>query len=93
MTQHDLENFDTEQKRMDEARRHFERALELRRNWRSKNPGALPDMARTLNNLGNLDRLQNRIDEARQHYEERLKFTVNWRSRIRTRTYRTWRRR
>ena len=30
MTQQDLENFDTEQERMDEARRHFERALELR---------------------------------------------------------------
>ena len=47
---------------MDEARRHFERALELRRPLAQQDPGAyLPDMARTLNNLGNLDRLQNRI--------------------------------
>jgi len=30
MTRQDLEDFDTEQKRMDEARRHFERALEIR---------------------------------------------------------------
>jgi hypothetical protein len=29
MTQHDLENFDTEQKRMDEARRHYRRALDI----------------------------------------------------------------
>ena len=73
MTRHDLENFATEQVRMDEARQHFERALELRRALTQQNPGPyLPDMARTLNNLGNLDRLQNRTDEARRHCEEAL---------------------
>ncbi len=73
MTRHDLENFATEQERMDEARRHFERALELRQPRARQNPDAyLPDMARTLNNLGNLDRLQNRMDEARQHSERAL---------------------
>ena len=73
MTRHDLENFGTEQNRMDEARRHFERALELRQPMAQQNPGAyLPDMARTLNNLGSLARLQNRMDEARQHCERAL---------------------
>ncbi|MGA2967379.1 MAG: tetratricopeptide repeat protein [Terriglobales bacterium] len=67
-------NLDTEQKRMDEARWHFERAVELRRQLMQQNPAAyLPDMATTLSNLGSLDRLQNRMDEARQHYEEALK--------------------
>ena len=73
-TSNGLENLDTEQKRMDEARQHFERALELRRELAQQNPAAcLPDTATTLNNLGNLDRLENRTDEARQHYEEALK--------------------
>ncbi len=73
MTRHDRENFETGQSRMDEARRHFERALELRQPQAQQNPGAyLPDMARTLNNLGNLDRMQNRTEEARRHCERAL---------------------
>jgi len=73
MTRYDLENAGTEQKRMDEARRHFERALELRQQLAQQNPRVyMADMARTLNNLGNLDRLQNRTDEARQHNEGAL---------------------
>jgi tetratricopeptide (TPR) repeat protein len=73
LTRYDLENLGTEQNRMDEARRHFERALELRQQLAQQNPRAyMPDMARTLNNLGNLDRLQNRTDEARQHNEGAL---------------------
>jgi len=73
MTRHDLENSGTEQNRMNEARQHFERALELRRAVEQQNPGAdPPDVARTLNNLGNLDRLENRTAEARQHCEEAL---------------------
>jgi tetratricopeptide (TPR) repeat protein len=74
MNRHDLDNSGTDQNRMDEARQHFERALELRQPTAQRDPGAnLPDMARTLNNLGSLDRLQNRTDEARQHFEESLK--------------------
>ncbi len=70
MTQQDLENFASEPVRIDEARRHFERAVELRQ----QNPdSSLWDKARTLNNLGNLDRMQNRLDEARQHDESALK--------------------
>ncbi|MFZ0314733.1 MAG: tetratricopeptide repeat protein [Candidatus Korobacteraceae bacterium] len=75
LTRHDLEDLGTEQNRMDEARSHFERALELRQQLAQQNPHAYPymaDMARTLNNLGNLDRLQNRMDEARRHNEAAL---------------------
>ena len=70
MTRQDLETFASEPARIDEARRHFERALELRQ---QQGPNAsLWDRARTLNNLGNLDRMQNRLDEARSHDEEAL---------------------
>jgi tetratricopeptide (TPR) repeat protein len=72
MTQHDLENFDTEQKRMDEARLHFERALELCRP-RPDLRTCLPDMAQALTYLGFLDALQHRMDGGRQHFEEALK--------------------
>jgi tetratricopeptide (TPR) repeat protein len=68
------ENLETGQNRMDEARQHFERALELRRQMAQQNPAVyLPDIATTLNNLGNLDRLENQPEEARRHYEEALK--------------------
>ncbi|MGB9234152.1 MAG: tetratricopeptide repeat protein [Terriglobales bacterium] len=74
MTQHDLQNFSTEQERMDEARLHFERALELRRPLAQQSPGVyLPEMASTLTSLGTLDRIRNRPDEARQHDEEALR--------------------
>jgi len=74
ITPNDRRNVDTEQKRMEEARQHFERALTLRRQLAQQNPANyLPDMATTLNNLGNLDRLEARTDEARQSYEEALK--------------------
>lgn len=67
-------SFDRDRKRKDEARQHFERALELRRQLAQQNPAAyLPDVATTLNNLGNLDRLESRTDDARRHYEEALK--------------------
>jgi protein O-mannosyl-transferase len=73
ITPNDQELLDTPQKRVEEARLHFERALDLRRQGAQQNPAAyLPDMATTLNNLGNLDRLQNRTEEARKHYEEAL---------------------
>ena len=73
MSPHDLENFASPQQRLEEARRHFERALELRQVQVQQNPDAyLADLARTLNNLGNVDRLQNRIDDARRHCEAAL---------------------
>jgi hypothetical protein len=79
MTQQGLQNPATEQDRMDEARRNFERALELLQSTPGQattgqgSGASLADIARTLNNLGNLDRLQNRTEEARQHGEEALK--------------------
>jgi Tfp pilus assembly protein PilF len=67
------DNLNTEQKRLDEARQHFERALDMRRQLALQNPATyLPDMATTLNNLGNLDRLENRPDEARRDYQQAL---------------------
>jgi len=73
VTPNSEETLDTESKRLEKARQHFERALELRRQGAQQNPSAyLPDMATTLNNLGNLDRLENRPGEARKHYEEAL---------------------
>ena len=74
MTQKDLERAGSEPNRMDQARQHFERALELRRRLGQKDSGALlADEARTLNNLGNIDRLENRIEEGSRHEEEALK--------------------
>ena len=66
MSQQDLESFPSEQARIEEARHHFERALQLRQ-LQSDPAAGLWDKARTLNNLGNLDRMQNRLSEAREH--------------------------
>lgn len=65
MSKQDLANFPSAAMRIDEARRHFERALELRQTLEAQSSPA--DMARTLNNLGNLEHLQNQLDQARQH--------------------------
>ena len=74
MTPGNLEIFDTEQKRMDEALRQYEEALKIRRELAGQNPAAyLPEMANTLIKLGNHDRAVRRMDEAGEHYEEALK--------------------
>ncbi|MGA9526760.1 MAG: tetratricopeptide repeat protein [Terriglobales bacterium] len=73
MTANDFYGLDTEEKRMDVARGHYERALAIRRKLAQQNPAIyLPDMTSTLNNLANLDRRENRLDEARQLYEQAL---------------------
>lgn len=73
MTQQDLEVLNTEQKRMDEARRHFERAAELREPLAHQDPErSLPYRAGTLTNLGAVDRQQNRLEDERQHLESAL---------------------
>jgi protein O-mannosyl-transferase len=75
VTADSLEDFDTEQKRMDEARRHYEEALKLYRQLVQQNPDAyLPFLATTLNEAGNVARRQNRLDDARQHYEKALPY-------------------
>ena len=67
-------NLDTEQKRMDEARRHYEEALKVLPSTGAAESGRISArLADTLNNLGKLDRRQNRIDDARQHYEGALR--------------------
>jgi Tfp pilus assembly protein PilF len=71
LTREDVERFPSEPARMDEARHHFERALELRQARQVE--GSLWDRAGTLNNLANLDRVQNRLGEARDHDEAALK--------------------
>ena len=72
LTRQDLDNFASEPMRVEEARRHFERALELRQS-QPEPEGSLWDKAGTLNNLGNLDRMQNRLDAAREHDQGALK--------------------
>jgi tetratricopeptide (TPR) repeat protein len=73
MSQFDMNSFGSEEKRMQETRRHLEQALAMRRQLAQKNPSTyLPDMAVTLNNLGNLARMENKVEEARQYYEEVL---------------------
>jgi tetratricopeptide (TPR) repeat protein len=75
MTAKDVDGLDTEQKRMEAARQHFESALKTRRRQRQQErPDALNvfDIAVELSYLGFLDRGQGRLEEARQNYEEAL---------------------
>ncbi len=70
----DTPGFDTEQKRMAEARQHYEQALNIRRELAQQNPAAyLPEIAMTEYSLENFDPPEVRIAEARQHYEEALR--------------------
>ncbi len=73
-TTNNLDGLDTQQKRMDAARQHWEYALGLRRQFMQRHPELPPQkgIATELNNLGFLDRLQNRTEDARKHYEEAL---------------------
>jgi protein O-mannosyl-transferase len=72
MTPTEVEDSGSLQNRIDEARLHFERALELRQLTQQKEDVYLSDTARTLNNLGNLDRMQNRMDEAQRRDDRAL---------------------
>ena len=66
-------DLNTAEKRMNAARAHFQRALEMRRELAPQNPAAyVPDMATTLNNLGNLDRLERKPERARADYTQAL---------------------
>jgi len=70
LTKDELATFASEPDRVEEARKHFERALELTQ--AQQREGSLWDRAGTLNNLANLDRMQNRLDAAREHDEAAL---------------------
>ena len=73
MTKHDLENLDTTQKRLDEARRHYQQVLDLHSQLPQGNQEPYA-MALALSNLGQLDGVQNRSEEAHRHYEEALNY-------------------
>jgi tetratricopeptide (TPR) repeat protein len=64
---------DSDQGRMEEARKEYAEALQTYRELAHKNPETYqPDVAGTLNNLGVLDRDQGRMEEARKEYAEAL---------------------
>ena len=66
--------FDSDQNRIEKARKEFEEALKTYRELAHKEPDIyLRYVAITLNNLGILDRAQNRPEEARKAFEEALK--------------------
>ena len=71
MTPRDLQSFASDQERLDAARVHYERALELRREMLQRNPD-FRSLAQVLGNLGILDGMQNRFDDARQHLQGAL---------------------
>jgi len=61
------------QNRLEEARKAFDEALEIRRKLSRLNADTyLPDVAETLNDLGNLLSDQNRMQEALEDYDEAL---------------------
>ena len=73
-TLNDLGIFDSDQNRIEKARKEFEEALQTYRELAHKEPGIyLPCVPMTLNNMGLLDNAQNRWGEARKEAEEALK--------------------
>src|SRR6516225_9389967 len=65
---------DSDQYRMEEARKEHEEALKTYRELAQKEPETyLPEVAQTLNDLGILDSAQNRPEEARKAFAEALK--------------------
>jgi tetratricopeptide (TPR) repeat protein len=66
-TLNDLGVIDSDQNRMEEARKKLDEALKTYRELAQKNPELyLPDVAKTAVNLGELNRAQNRMEEARK---------------------------
>jgi tetratricopeptide (TPR) repeat protein len=73
MSEANLHDFDTPQKRIERARWHYEQALQICRELEQQDPGIyLPWLATTLNNLGDLDRQQHRMGDANHRYMEAL---------------------
>ena len=65
---------DSDQHRMEEARKEHEEALKTYREMAQKEPETyLPEVAQTLNDLGIVDSAQNRPEEARKAFAEALK--------------------
>jgi tetratricopeptide (TPR) repeat protein len=64
---------DADQNRTDEARQHYEEALQSYRQLAERERDMyLPLVAATLNNLALAEESQKRIEEARAHYKEDL---------------------
>jgi len=62
---------DTEQKRLDQARQHYQEAVDIFQEQSQHNAGAyLPYLVVTLSDLASLDVSRNRPDDARRHYGE-----------------------
>ena len=73
MTETEREQFDSDEKRLEEIHRHHAEALKIFRGLVRQNPAAyLLDEAEVSQNLGNVDQFRNRVDEAREHYEDAL---------------------
>ncbi len=72
-TLNNLGALDGVQNRTDDARQHFEEALNIYSQLAQHNPDAhMPDLAMTLTNFGRLDAIQTRIEKSRAHYTEAL---------------------
>ena len=72
-TLNNLGVFDRNQGRVEEARKEYAEALQIRRELAEKDPESCrPDVAATLNNLGSLDSEQGRMDEAHHELVEAL---------------------
>src|SRR5258706_2281163 len=73
ITLNNLGNLDRDQARMEEARKEFAEALQIRRELAQKNPETYrPSVAVTPNELRNLDHVQCRLQDARKEYAEAL---------------------
>jgi exonuclease VII small subunit len=73
MSPDDTEILDTEQKRLDEARHHYEEGVSAYRQLAQQNPSRyLRDLAAALADLAGAARLLEQNDEARRYYEESL---------------------
>ena len=85
ITLNNLGIFDSAQNRIEEARKEFAEALQIRRELARKNPEAYsPKAAETLNNLGLVDSAQNRMEEAAsRNTRRRCRFAASWRRKIR----------
>lgn len=67
----DVQEFETDEQRVGQARELYLQGLALCRELAQQNPGAyIPDVAYTLINLGNLERAQSNIEKARQYFHE-----------------------
>lgn len=72
-TLNNLGVLDNNQGRMEEARKEYGEALQIRRELAERNPDAYrPSVAGTLTNLGILESAQSRRDQARKDYQEAL---------------------